>query len=464
MVTDKGFNKFFLPSLIVIVLLALLVIAAPIDNSKIRSPASGLNFSSNNNASSVPAWQLFNVTFQNASDGNANSITNGTAVTFLVNGSWGTGGAVWFYLGNASVCSPYSGGALGAITNVSCSGYLNVSRLFNGTLLSDGYYTVNASVWNGSTATLPLNTVKAGNLTTYIIDNTDPGTASFQTLTSGNNFSTYILGGNLNITLNAVDNLANVSNVVVFLVNSTGSLAGNVTLYATQAGSTPTWFASLNVSHVPDGTYNLTLLVNDTAGNFNRTANGTTYSAQAILRNMIIDNTLPVATATCSPATVDVGDAFPCSCSGSDALSGVNNTAASSTAPEGTSTPQSSGTFDYTCTIVDRVGLSKSSVATYTVQEGGSAGSSSGGSSGGGTTGSVVAGTTTPAGSSGTSDPATESSTGSVGSATGAGNTGQSQESGSSSTLGGLSMSWIIAIIVIAAIVIGIVVMVNRRR
>ncbi len=460
MVAYKSSFKVVLPLLVIIALFALFVMAAPIDNSKIRSPSSGVNFSSNNNASSVPAWQLFNVTFQNASDGNANSITNATAVTFLVNGSWGSGGATWFYLGNASICSAYSAGGLGAITNVSCSGYLNASALFNGTLLSDGYYTVNASVFNGSGALLSLNSVKALNLTTYLIDNTDPGTASFSALTSGNNFSTHVLGGNLNITVNAIDSLANVSAVVVSLVNATGSLAGNVTLYASRAEATSIWFASLNVSHVPDGVYNLTVLVNDTVGNFNRTANGTVYSAEAILRNMIIDNTLPVATATCSPTTVDTGDAFPCSCAGSDSLSGINSTSASSTSPNNLGIPQSSGTFQYTCTVIDRVGLSKSATTTFTVEEG-SAGSGTGSSSGG-SAGSAGSGTGS---SGGSTPPSNGSSTGSAGSGSNSGGSGQAQGSaGSGSNSGGFSLGWIIAIIVIAAIVVGIIVMVKRKN
>ena len=453
MVSDKSFKKFVLSSLIVISLIAVFVMAAPIDNSRIRSPANGLGFSSNNNASSVPAWQLFNVTFQNASNVDANSVTNATAVTFLVNGSWGSGGAVWFYLGNASVCSPYSGGALGAITNVSCSGYLNASALFNGTLLSDGYYTVNASVWNGSTATLPLNGVKQGNLTTYLIDNTDPGTASFTTLTSGNNFSTRGLGGNLNITVNAVDSLANVSAVVVYLVNSTGSSAGNVTLYASQAQSTSVWFASLNVSHFVDGIYNLTVLVNDTVGNFNRTANATNY-----LKNLIIDNTLPSASASCSPTSVDVGDAFPCTCSGSDALSGVNGTSTSSTAPEGTGVPQSSGSFTFTCTVSDRAGLSITSTVGYSVDEASS--STSSGSSGG----SGSSGSTTSSGSSSSSSNSTSNSTGSAGSSVGAGGSGQGQGETPSESSGGLSMAWIIGIIVALVIIVGIVVMIKRKN
>lgn len=447
--------------------IAVFVLAAPIDNSKIRSPSTGLNFSSNSlGNATVSAFQFFNVTFWNASDGNVNSIINATAVTFWYN----TSANVWAIVGNASICSPYSGGTLGAIANVSCFGYLNASSWHNGTIVKEGYYTVNATVFNTSGgADNLLNSVKMGNLTTILIDNSDPSSATFQTLTSGNNFSTKVLGGNLNITISAVDNLANISSVVFFIVNATGSIAGNVTLYAAQAQSTPIWHATLNTSHVPDGTYNITALVNDTAGNFNLTANGTTYAANAILTNLIMDNTAPGATATCSPSTVDLEDAFPCTCSGSDNLAGVNTTSGSSTSPDGTGTPINTGTFTYTCTVSDKAGNTKSSTATYTVQSSGGSGlsspSSSSASSSSTGTSSGSSGSTGSAGSSGSTGPTSSNGSGNVGAGAGAGGSGQgigADKTGASGS--GFGMGWIIALVVAVVIVVVIVVMMKRKQ
>lgn len=93
-----------------------------------------------------------------------------------------------------------------------------------------------------------------------------------------------------------------------------------------------------------------------------------------------VDTTVPTATASCSPTSIDTGDAFPCTCSGS---AGTNSSLTTTSSTSGsTSSTSLTGTFTYGCTVYDYAGNSASATATYTV-EGSSLG---GGSSGGGST------------------------------------------------------------------------------
>ena len=84
-----------------------------------------------------------------------------------------------------------------------------------------------------------------------------------------------------------------------------------------------------------------------------------------------LDTTAPSPTSTCTSTSVSTGDAFPCTCSGSDATSGVNGSLDSSTSdsPDGTGTIANTGTFVHTCTITDNGGLSASTTTTYTVTQ-----------------------------------------------------------------------------------------------
>jgi len=101
-----------------------------------------------------------------------------------------------------------------------------------------------------------------------------------------------------------------------------------------------------------DGKYNITIYANDTLNNLN-----TTERIQ-----ITIDNTAPTATFSCSPSTVTVGDVVTCSCTGSDATSGVLSTTY-------TATPStiSDGTFTQTCSVIDYAGNTGSASTTYTV-------------------------------------------------------------------------------------------------
>lgn len=113
---------------------------------------------------------------------------------------------------------------------------------------------------------------------------------------------------------------------------------------------------AISLAGLSDGNKTINVWVNNSAGIF-KLNNSFMVS---------IDAAAPTATATCSATTVYMGDAFPCSCSGTDSISSVT-TSESSTSPEGVLTPQTVGTFTYTCTVTDAESNSDSDTETYTV-------------------------------------------------------------------------------------------------
>jgi PGF-pre-PGF domain-containing protein len=146
--------------------------------------------------------------------------------------------------------------------------------------------------------------------------------------------------------------------------------------------------ASLNISVLPDGLYNLTAWINGT----NMTNAGITSQINTTTRiQFTVDSNAPSATYTCSPASVLIGQEVTCGCEGSDSNadgtsgSGVNHTT-DTTTTSGTSsivtsiTPAAAGTFERTCTVKDRLGNTASATASYTVTTatGGNDGTSSG--------------------------------------------------------------------------------------
>ena len=126
---------------------------------------------------------------------------------------------------------------------------------------------------------------------------------------------------------------------------------------------------SISLAGTSDGNNIIKVYVNDTVNILG--LNNTFY--------VVTDTTVPTASPTCSPATIETEDAFPCSCSGSDATAGLNSslTSGSSTSPEVISTPTSSGVFTYTCSVTDNAGNSGSATLTYVVNQKAGSGSQS---------------------------------------------------------------------------------------
>lgn len=120
---------------------------------------------------------------------------------------------------------------------------------------------------------------------------------------------------------------------------------------------------SVALTGLADGNASIILYVNDTVSNLG-------FNDSYIVQ---IDTTTPSASASCSPSTVLTDSTVTCSCSGTDALSGI----ASSTATATPSTAQT-GTFSYGCTVTDNAGNSATDIASYTVEQSGTGPSSSG--------------------------------------------------------------------------------------
>ena len=280
----------------------------------------------------------------------------------------------WSYAANATWIS------IATTNNVTASQpYFNAT--WATTALDDGKnYTLNFTAYDYSGGTVNATNVSA-NMT---IDNTPPLTTAY----SGATLTAYANGTSIktnttltgalwpnNITLNisvtdATVGLLNTSNLFCF-INIAGEYNHSVPLLAGR------WCNSsdINVTGLTDGNKTVNIYINDTLNNMR-------------LNNTLvvqIDATAPTATATCSPATAQTGDAFPCSCAGTDATSGVSTSTGTSTSPDGIAKPSSTGGFTYTCTVTDNGGLTASASKTYTVTQNPGSGSGGGGS-----------GTTTP--------------------------------------------------------------------
>ena len=200
-----------------------------------------------------------------------------------------------------------------------------------------------------------------------LVDTTAP-TVGLPTYTNGTSKkNTQSLTLNISIS-DATSGLA--GGICIFDVNGT-----NQTLAISGGWCNSTAIALTGLS---DGNRTIKVFVNDSANNIKL---NNSFVVQ-------IDTTAPSATASCTPETVNSGDVVTCTCSGSDATSGV----ASSTA---TSTPSTSntGTFSYSCTVTDNAGNSASNSDSYTVEIGGGTSSSGGGGGGGSSTSFWTAGT-----------------------------------------------------------------------
>jgi len=138
----------------------------------------------------------------------------------------------------------------------------------------------------------------------------------------------------------------NADDIIYLLFNSTGQV--NSTIYAGYTTNTINW------TNLSDGTYTYNVTINDTLSNSNIT---TTYT-------IILDTTDPTVSFGCTPSAVHPGGTVTCTCTGTDATSGVETTSY-------TASPSSSvsGSFLKTCDVTDYAGNSASGTDTYTVAQ-----------------------------------------------------------------------------------------------
>ncbi len=328
MVTKR--HTILILSIALVGFLAWIVMAAAGDGVKIVTPTSGTNYTS-------VIGRIFNVSFVNASD-----VTQPSNASFYLNIS-----GSWIQIGNTSV----SGGCTVGATASSCAA--NITNI----TIPDGVYSLNATIFNGSGKVSVNN---AANLSTLItIDSTPPQvySANFSGLSSGTNHSE-ASGGLFEINVSIIDVTIGVNHVFFNVTNSSG--IQNSTITATREGTTSYYSATLNTTHYPEGTYNITVYANDSLNNLNNTGK---------VHSIIFDNTDPSASLSCTPNPVTQSGTLTCACDGSDSLSGIS-TESFTTNP---STGQT-GTFTTYCTVTDRAGNSVEDSFDYTVE-----GQSSGG-------------------------------------------------------------------------------------
>ena len=409
-------NKIVFLSAIIVFssILAYLVIAAAGDNVKVITLTSGTNMTSVTN-------RVFNVSFDNTTD-----IPNALNATFFFNIS-----GTWTKVGNttAAGCNVKAGLS-------SCAINLNASVV-------DGVYSLNATIYNASAS---ISVIHAANLSTKIyIDGTAPqvGTANVSGFSAGANISTSSRGTNHTLNISIFDATIGIHTVFINITNSTG--VQNATFTAIREGSTDNFVVSaINTSHFPNGEYNITIYANDTLGNLNNSA---------VIQRVIFDNTAPVISSfSCTPNSVEQGETITCSCSTSDALSGIDST----TFTTNPSTANTGPSFQISCSTQDKAGNTASTTTTYEVISVGS-GSSSGGSSGGSTGLSPPSSPGSSSGSNEEAEPSTQVSQDSE--------DASANEASSRAGKGILSSATgIIFTIIILAILVTVVVMIVKSR
>ncbi|MCK5043960.1 hypothetical protein KAR52_03105 [Candidatus Pacearchaeota archaeon] len=243
---------------------------------------------------------------------------------------------------------------------------------FNFSVNTPGWYNITLSVMNGTGGDSFTN---YSNITIEINDTAVPEivAANITSVTSESYERGTLL---LNVSIFDYGTMCSVNFTIT---NSSESI--NATYNASQTGSS--WNYTINTASFPDGTYNITVYANDSAGNLND-------SARAY--NVVFDNTAPVtptiesssATITSLTLTVSVNDVT----SGINAKCSVDRSGASIT---GTGTTQTltetglkcSNEYSYQVTCNDRAGNSVVSAITpfWTSSCGGSATNGGSGSS-----------------------------------------------------------------------------------
>src|SRR3989344_787182 len=193
-------------------LLAWIVMAATIEASeKLVSPALETNHSK-------AQLVLVNFTFENGTAGLDVETHIGLLNATLYYNITPT---EWAIIGNLSDCITVT--LASPAYNISCTGLLNISVNGSGDTIPDGYYSLNATIRNGSALAEEYRQGigEALNLSKIRIDNTPPRGVNITGLASRTNRSTSAAGGNLTLNVSAEDNLAGISAAIFNIINAT---------------------------------------------------------------------------------------------------------------------------------------------------------------------------------------------------------------------------------------------------
>ncbi len=224
---------------------------------------------------------------------------------------------------------------------------------FNASVATPGNYNITITTLNGTGSFM-------SNLSFVVNDTTVPSSVDLvdPTNASGTNLSSSSLPVNMTFIDNGVTGSA-----VIRVFNSTG-------LVNASTSSSSSFSIIFNLS---DGIYFVNATMNDSFGNSN----------MSITRTITVDTTAPSVSFSCDEESVDRDDELTCTCSGTDATTGVRTTSYT----ENPDTDET-GTFTTTCTVTDYSGNSASSNFEYTVESSRRLGS--GGSGGSGNTGTAT--------------------------------------------------------------------------
>ena len=248
------------------------------------------------------------------------------------------------------------------VTAVNRSGHW--STQYNISSLAEGTHTVtviandSSGNWNNT------------QLITFITDNTAP-TATWVTPTNVSNYTR----SSYNITFNASIAELNFAQSVLFSFDNASGTNFNITA----VNGSGRWAVQYNVSSLAEGTHIVTVIVNDSMGNWNNT--------QQI--SFTVDYTTPVITVSCGDGSFTAGETVTCSCSATEGNYIASGPYFSGTTSSSESTTASgSGSFTSSiCSATDSAGNVGTGTGSWSV-----AAASTGGGGGGGSGGGVSAG------------------------------------------------------------------------
>jgi hypothetical protein len=272
----------------------------------------------------------------------------------------------------------YAGFVYLNITNATILDNMNETKIYNVTNISGNYF--NVTIYTNNYSDGLYNITVLSNDSTGNANNSEYITVRFdQTVPSEINVSsTHIsranYSGTIVLNFSVIDVTSSGGMVWVNISNSTDAAVIRTHVNATSSSSYY-WLVSIDTANYTDGTYNISVTANDSAGNTNTTL--------VVLQDIRFDNTAPTGNMSCSPNPVIAGASTTCICSTSDESggSGINASATSVTAGPDTS---NTGSFTQTCAFVDLAGNTGSVSTSLVVNIGG--GGNEGGGSGGSTT------------------------------------------------------------------------------
>jgi len=236
------------------------------------------------------------------------------------------------------------------------------------TITANTNYTLNFTISSGATDALIIGanvtTISSGTNVTY---STLPYPSSLSIIDSQNSYIEYGSGttssSNLSqdyiyVNVSANDTVSNLSTIAIYLYNSTSNLINSS--INNSLGSVTSATHNFNFTSLSDGIYYINATVNDSFDHINNSLP---------TRTIILDTTAPSVSFSCDASSISAGGTLTCSCSGSDATSGVQTTSY----PTHPST-SSTGTFSTSCTVTDYSGNSASSSVSYTITSSGGGG------------------------------------------------------------------------------------------